>query len=148
MRSVELTECDRACLRKWGISAAEDTRSPAATEERLVVPEWLRRALWRQFWADQDALFRASERMPSGTGLYEREGPESTSTLRSSRPGIRLAEQQRRAADSGEEERGSELTFREPLRAGIGSSLEGSVFLLLFAVLGCCLYVGIHILEH
>lgn len=66
MRQMEFNAYDIACMRKWGISAAEDTRTQRELDSRLVVPEWLRRAMWRQFWADQDALFEAAE--PTGVG--------------------------------------------------------------------------------
>lgn len=58
-----LNDKDYAYLRAWGISLAEDTRTPAESDARLVLPEWLRRAVWRQFWAEQDSCSASPERL-------------------------------------------------------------------------------------
>lgn len=55
MIQTTFSRYDLACLQKWGVSTVEDTRTREEAEQRLVVPEWLRRPMWRHFWADQDS---------------------------------------------------------------------------------------------
>ncbi len=58
MTQLGFTAYDFDCMLAWRISASEDSRTPAEVEMRFVVPQWLRRTMWRHFWAEQD------ERMP------------------------------------------------------------------------------------
>lgn len=71
MIQTTFSRYDLACLQQWGVSTVEDTRTQAEAEERFVVPEWLRRAMWRQFWADQDSQLEAAKDIDDTRGLPE-----------------------------------------------------------------------------
>ncbi len=67
---LPLTYEDRACLRAWGISECADTRTRVEADARLVVPEWLRRCIWRRYWVEQDALAELVESSGGEDQMY------------------------------------------------------------------------------
>jgi hypothetical protein len=55
---LRLSESDCIFLKIIRVGVTEDTRTRVEADRRFVIPEWLRRAAWRQFWTsfDCDAL--------------------------------------------------------------------------------------------
>lgn len=149
MVEVIFSDYDRACMRKWRVGAVEDMRSLAEAQERFIVPEWLRRSMWRQFWADEDALFRTTEQ---STKSLRQSGPQSAYAACPSSLPRRFAEPRGQAAHfrgDSPHECETVLIFREPLRDGVVSRVGGSAVLLVFlAVLASCVYLVVCMLEH
>lgn len=56
MVELHLSTADSSFLRRIRISVADDLRTRSQTESRFAIPEWLRRTIWRQFWAANDEM--------------------------------------------------------------------------------------------
>lgn len=134
---------DRACLRRWHVSAEEDRRTTAETQERLVVPEWLRRSMWRSFWAYQETLERDGWRTRVRNEWSEMANAFGRPLSREHIVGYaqHRVEPEYRCYDKVRE---SELTFREPLRSRVDDAGRAAILTLLAVVLGGCLYLLIH----
>jgi hypothetical protein len=90
-----VTDYDRAYMRELRISTEPDLRTREQSEERVTIPEWIRRAQWRHFWEDQDAAYELVEPgcLCEGEVAKGREGPTPLHAprLRMSKPELKNA---------------------------------------------------------
>ena len=66
MAEWQLNDSDRAYLENFRISLAEDTRMRFEADARFSIPEWLRRTIWRHFWAQHEMQPELEDSLPVG----------------------------------------------------------------------------------